>query len=234
MLVNPGQIEPLKYARNGPEGKIFTDKTQAKPRGLPEALKQGKPPRKKQAAAQTTGDKTSHGQSPTKTGERTTKHKSGANKPQKEADKPEKQGDAKTKKNKRERTAEKPKKRATKKARTGTHQADKKAGQNASKRKPAKRGEQERADPKNKHKKTNKQKDEPTGRGADRADAGKTEDHRKGPNYVRSVEKVQGIKIACLDEIAFLKGWISKKIIKENIKFYGNCEYSAYLKKIIV
>ena len=60
------------------------------------------------------------------------------------------------------------------------------------------------------------------------------EDLSNVSNYVRSVEKVQGIKIACLDEIAFLKGWISKKIIKENIKFYGNCEYSAYLKKIIV
>ena len=50
---------------------------------------------------------------------------------------------------------------------------------------------------------------------------------------MRSVEKVQGIKIACLEEISLLKNWIDKSNIKENIKFYGNCEYSAYLKKII-
>ena len=60
------------------------------------------------------------------------------------------------------------------------------------------------------------------------------EDLSNVSNYVRSVEKVQGIKIACLDEIAFLKKWINKKNIKQNIKFYGNCEYSTYLKKIIV
>ena len=51
-------------------------------------------------------------------------------------------------------------------------------------------------------------------------------------NYVRSVEKVQGIKIACLEEISLLKNWINKKRIKENIKFYGNCEYSKYLKDL--
>ena len=52
-------------------------------------------------------------------------------------------------------------------------------------------------------------------------------------NYVKSVEKVQGIKIACLEEISLLKKWINKKRIKENIRFYGNCEYSSYLKRII-
>ena len=72
------------------------------------------------------------------------------------------------------------------------------------------------------------------GRGAIWSDAGKMEDLSNVSNYVRSVEKVQGIKIACLDEIAFLKKWINKKNIKQNIKFYGNCEYSTYLKKIIV
>ena len=71
------------------------------------------------------------------------------------------------------------------------------------------------------------------GRGAIWSDAGKIEDLSNVSNYVRSVEKVQGIKIACLEEISFLKKWIDKKIIKQNIKFYGNCEYSNYLKKII-
>ena len=51
-------------------------------------------------------------------------------------------------------------------------------------------------------------------------------------SFVQSVEKVQDIKIACLEEIALYKKWIDKKKILKNIKFYGNCDYSNYLKKI--
>ena len=85
----------------------------------------------------------------------------------------------------------------------------------------------------NEYKKKKKLKYQLIGRGAIWSDAGKIEDLSNVSNYVRSVEKVQGIKIACLEEISFLKKWIDKKIIKQNIKFYGNCEYSNYLKKII-
>ena len=57
-----------------------------------------------------------------------------------------------------------------------------------------------------------------------------------GPYHSSSVESIlasiQGIKIACLEEISLFKRWINKKIIIKNIKFYGNCEYSNYLKKI--
>ena len=47
------------------------------------------------------------------------------------------------------------------------------------------------------------------------------------------IENRQGFKIACLEEIAFLNKWIGKKNIKDAIKFYGNCEYSNYLRKLI-
>ena len=50
--------------------------------------------------------------------------------------------------------------------------------------------------------------------------------------FVQSVEKVQSIKIACLEEIALSKKWINKKTILKNINFYGNCDYSNYLKKL--
>ena len=50
---------------------------------------------------------------------------------------------------------------------------------------------------------------------------------------MQAVENRQGLKIACLEEIAFLNKWIRKKEIIKQIKFYGNCEYSNYLKKII-
>lgn len=80
------------------------------------------------------------------------------------------------------------------------------------------------------YQKRNKLNFELIGRGAIWSDAGKIEDLTNVSNYVRSVEKVQGIKIACLEEIAIKKKWIKNSNIKENINFYGNCDYSAYLK----
>ena len=47
------------------------------------------------------------------------------------------------------------------------------------------------------------------------------------------VEERQKYKIACLEEIALSKKWINKKNVINRIKFYGNCSYSKYLKKLI-
>ena len=60
----------------------------------------------------------------------------------------------------------------------------------------------------------------------------KVEDLNNISNYVKSVEEVQNIKIACLEEISLIKKWINRKDIGENIKFNGNCDYSNYLKKL--
>ena len=98
--------------------------------------------------------------------------------------------------------------------------------------KPSKRGELEITDLINEYRKKGKLNFEQIGRGAIWSDAGKIEDLVNVSNYVRSVEKVQGIKIACLEEISLLKKWINKNTIKQNIKFYGNSEYSAYLKEL--
>ena len=71
------------------------------------------------------------------------------------------------------------------------------------------------------------------GRGAIWSDAGKIDDFMNISNFVTSVEKVQGLKIACLDEIAYKKNWIKKDQLIKKINFYGNCPYSDYLKKIL-
>ena len=98
--------------------------------------------------------------------------------------------------------------------------------------KPSKRGELEITDLIKKYKKKNQLKFEIIGRGAIWSDAGKIKDLNNISNYVKSVEEVQNIKIACLEEISLIKKWINKKDLSENIKFYGNCEYSNYLKKL--
>ena len=55
----------------------------------------------------------------------------------------------------------------------------------------------------------------------------------KTTNFVSAIENQQGFKIACLEEIALNNKWIKKRDVTNAIKFYGNCEYSKYLKKII-
>ena len=64
-------------------------------------------------------------------------------------------------------------------------------------------------------------------------DTGSIDDFYKTSAFVSAIENRQGFKIACLEEISLNKRWISKKEITESVKFYGNCEYSNYLKKLI-
>jgi glucose-1-phosphate thymidylyltransferase len=102
----------------------------------------------------------------------------------------------------------------------------------AKKLKPSRRGELEITDLLNIYKKEKKLNFEHIGRGAIWSDAGKIDDMTNISTFVQSVENVENIKIACLEEIALSKKWINKKTILKNIKFYGNCEYSNYLKKL--
>ena len=64
-------------------------------------------------------------------------------------------------------------------------------------------------------------------------DTGSIEDFYKTSNFVSSVENRQGFKIACLEEISFNNNWIKKNDILNSIKFYGNCDYSKYLKNLL-
>ena len=71
------------------------------------------------------------------------------------------------------------------------------------------------------------------GRGGAWLDTGSMDDFYKTSNFVSAIENRQGLKIACLEEIAFNNNWITKKNIKKSIKFYGNCDYSKYLSKLL-
>ena len=85
-----------------------------------------------------------------------------------------------------------------------------------------------------KYRKKNKLSAEFIGRGGAWLDTGSIEDFYKTSNFVAAIENLQGFKIACIEEISFNNNWITKKEINKAIKFYGNCEYSKYLKKIII
>ena len=99
--------------------------------------------------------------------------------------------------------------------------------------KPSKRNELEITDLLNKYRKNNKLSAEYIGRGGTWLDTGSIEDFYKTSNFVSAIENIQCFKIACLEEISLNNKWIKKKEIINSIKFYGNCEYSQYLKKII-
>ena len=235
MIVNPGQIDNFKnlLGDGSKYGIEISYKIQDKPRGLPDAFNLGKNFINKDNVALILGDNFFYGQSLTKKLEKSYTHKNGATIFLKEVSRPENYGVAKIKKNKIEKIIEKPKKFISNKAITGLYFFDKNVSEYTRKLKKSKRGELEITDLIKEYKKKNKLKYELIGRGAIWSDAGKMEDLNNVSNYVRSVEKVQGLKIACLEEISLMKGWINKSKIKQNIKFYGNCEYSEYLKKII-
>ena len=83
------------------------------------------------------------------------------------------------------------------------------------------------------YKKKNKLKAEIIGRGGSWLDTGNIKDFFDASNFISAIESRQGLKIACLEEIALNNNWINRKNIQNSIDFYGNCDYSKYLKSLI-
>jgi glucose-1-phosphate thymidylyltransferase len=127
---------------------------------------------------------------------------------------------------------EKPKKNKSNLAVTGLYFFDNKVVQLSKKLKPSPRGEIEIIDLLNTYKRKKKLSANFIGRGAAWLDTGNIKDFYDASNFISTVENRQGLKIACLEEIALNNKWITKKDIQNSIKFYGNCEYSKYLKKL--
>ena len=53
------------------------------------------------------------------------------------------------------------------------------------------------------------------------------------PTYIEVLEKRQGLKVACLEEIAYRQGWISADKLREVAKPMLKNQYGQYLLKII-
>ena len=236
LIVNPGQKNNFNnLLGNGSRFGVKIEYiVQDKPRGLPDAFVLGKKFINNQNVALILGDNFFYGQSLAKILEKSSQHKNGAKIFLKEVTKPENYGVAKIKKNKIIKIIEKPKKFVSNQAITGLYFFDKNVVKFSETLKPSKRGEIEITDLIKNYQKNKKLNFEKIGRGAIWSDAGKIKDLNNVSNYVKSVEEVQGIKIACLEEIAFKKNWINRKNISQSIKFYGNCDYSIYLKQLLV
>ena len=236
IIVNKGQLNQYKkIIPNGDNlGIKITYKEQASPRGLPDAFIIGEKFIDKENVALILGDNFFYGQRLTDQLLNNTKLKKGAKIILHKVNKPELYGVAKIgSKNKIMMIKEKPKKYLSDLAITGLYFFDNKVIEYAKKLKPSKRGEIEIVDLINKYKKKSRLSADIIGRGGAWLDTGSIEDFYKTSAFVSAIENRQGFKVACLEEIALNKKWISKKNILNAINFYGNCEYSNYLKKLI-
>ena len=207
---------------------------QIKPKGLPDAFILGKKFIGKDKVALILGDNFFYGQSLTSKLKKCIKLNSGCKILVHPVKKPELYGIADIdNKNKIKSLKEKPKKSKSNLAVTGLYFFDNKVIDYSKSLKPSKRGELEIIDLLNKYRGKNKLSYELLGRGGAWLDSGSIDDLYNTSAFVSALENRQGLKIACLEEIALRYKWIDKKIIKEAISFYGNCIYSIYLKKLV-
>ena len=128
---------------------------------------------------------------------------------------------------------EKPKKTKSNLAVTGLYFFDNKVIELSKKLKPSSRNELEIIHLLNRYKKKKQLTANFIGRGGSWLDTGSIKDFYNASNFISAIENRQGLKIACIEEIALRNKWINRKNVINAIKFYGNCEYSKYLQSII-
>jgi len=236
IIVNKGQLSQFKKIL--PEKNNFGVKIQYKeqltPRGLPEAFIIGEKFIGKENIALILGDNFFYGQSLTKILKKNISLKNGARIFLHSVKNPNLYGVATLNHNKKViKLVEKPVRSLSNLAVTGLYFFDNKVINLSKKLKPSKRNELEIIDLLKRYKQKNKLSADFIGRGGTWLDTGSIQDFYNASNYISTIENRQGLKIACLEEIALKSNWIKKKEIQNAIKFYGNCDYSKYLKSII-
>ena len=98
--------------------------------------------------------------------------------------------------------------------------------------KPSARGELEITTVNQVFLKDNQLKVQLLGRGFAWLDTGTHESLAEASNFVEVIEKRQGLKVACLEEIAYKKGWISKQKLQEVAQPMLKNQYGQYLMKL--
>ena len=236
IIVNKGELE--QYKKVIPDGKNLGINIsyieQDSPKGLPDAFILGEKFIGKDNVSLILGDNFFYGQNLSSMLVQGSDLKKGAKVILHKVKKPELYGVAKVNNSKKiVSIKEKPTRFLSDLAITGLYFFDNDVVKYAKKLKPSKRGELEITDLLNIYRKKNILRAEYLGRGGAWLDTGSIEDFYKTSLFVSAIENRQGFKIACIEEIAYLNKWVSKKNVLDAIRFYGNCEYSNYLKKII-
>ena len=236
IIVNKGQINQFKKILPSGEnlGIKISYAEQTYPKGLPDAFQIGKNFIGKDGVVLILGDNFFYGQSLTKILKKCLKLNQGATVILHPVKNPSLYGVASiNNKNKVIKIIEKPKKFVSNLAITGLYFFDNKVVKYSKNLKPSKRKEIEIVDLLNKYKKNNKLSAKFISRGGAWLDAGSIEDFYNTSSFVSALENRQGLKIACLEEIALNNKWINNKNIINAFKFYGKCNYSQYLSTLI-
>ncbi len=236
LIVNKGQLSQFKkiLPEKNNLGIKIEYKEQLKPLGLPQAFTIGEKFIGKDNVSLILGDNFFYGQSLTKILRKNASFKNGAKVFLHPVKNPNLYGVATLNAKKKViKLEEKPKKTKSNLAVTGLYFFDNKVIEYSKRLKPSKRGELEIVDLLNIYKRKKKLNAEYIGRGGAWLDTGSVKDYYDATNFVSTIENRQGLKIACLEEIALKNNWIKDKDIKNSIEFYGNCEYSKYLKSLI-
>ena len=116
---------------------------------------------------------------------------------------------------------------------TGLYFYDKKVVDYAKNLKPSARGELEITDLNNIYLKNGNLNVELLGRGFAWLDTGTHHSLLQAGQYVKTVEDNQGIKIACLEEVAYRMGFVTKEELMQNIEKYKNNEYFTYVREVL-
>jgi glucose-1-phosphate thymidylyltransferase len=99
--------------------------------------------------------------------------------------------------------------------------------------KPSKRGELEITDLNRLYLETGRLNVELLGRGTAWLDTGTHDSLLEAAQFVSVIENRQGLKIACLEEIAWRQGWIDRTGLEANIAKLGKSSYGAYLRRLL-
>ena len=235
IIVNKGQLQQFKKLLPNSKnlGIKITFAEQKYPKGLPDAFIIGEKFIGNDSVALILGDNFFYGQNLTKKLQECRRLKNGAKIFLHPVNNPSQYGVVKINdRNKIIKIVEKPKKFISNFAITGLYFFDNKVVKLSKALKPSKRKEIEIVDLLKKYNKKNKLSAEFIGRGGAWLDTGSIKDFYEASSFVSALENRQGLKIACLEEIALGNKWIGKKHIEFAIQFYGNCDYSNYLKKL--
>ncbi len=95
--------------------------------------------------------------------------------------------------------------------------------------KPSPRGELEITDVNNAYLRRGDLRVERFGRGFAWLDTGTHDSLLEASQYVQTIEHRQGLKVACLEEIAFQQGWIDREQLLSQAKAFGKTGYGQYL-----
>ena len=236
IITNKGETNLFKKILGNGENlgiKIFY-KEQKNPNGLPEAFIIGEKFIKNQSVALILGDNFFYGQGFTNRIKEKIRENRGATIFTYIVNNPKDYGIIELdKNNKIKNILEKPKKTKSRLAITGFYLFDKNVINFSKQLKPSKRKELEIVDLIKKYFKKKTLDAEFMGRGSAWLDTGNVQNLNETAQFISSIERRQGLKIGCLEEIAYINKWISKKNIIKAVKFYGNCEYSEYLNNLV-